>query len=159
MLSLKNGASGIFLAILAGDLPIGGQDHFEEFILPPALKVLNGIKGLGKLNTLHLCGAKIYTDHISEYPVPVLNWADRSPDNPSLEEMRDMFDGTLMGGIDHTMLNRKTWETVKKNVLLGIKPGRDRRFILANGCSSPTTMNARIYERMVDLIKSQGINM
>ena len=153
-LSIRNGASGIFLAVRASDEATGGYEIFKRFMLPPVMKILEAIQGLGKLTTLHLCGSKIYTEHISEWPVPVISWADRFPDNPSLAEMKDLIKGVVMGGIDHTRLSRHTWETIKDDVITGIKMGGKERFILANGCSSPTDLNPRVYEGMRALVDS-----
>jgi uroporphyrinogen-III decarboxylase len=116
------------------------------------MKILEAVQGLGKLTTLHLCGQKIYTEHIREYPVPVISWADRFTDNPSLSQMKQMTDAVVMGGIDHTRLTRHTWESIKENVSTGIKQGGKQRFILANGCSSPTDFNPRVYECMRALV-------
>jgi uroporphyrinogen decarboxylase len=151
-LSMQNGADGIFLAVRASDESTGGIRVFEEFMLPPVMKMLDGIKGLGKITTLHLCGSAIYTKHVGDFPTPVLSWADRFPDNPSLEEMKSLFGGVVMGGIDHTKLSRHTWESIRENVLTGMRQGGKERFILANGCSSPTDFNARVYERMRALV-------
>ena len=153
-LSIRNGASGIFLAIRASDEETGGIEIFERFILPPLMKILEAIEGLGKLTTLHLCGSKIYIKHVAEYPFPIISWADRFPDNPSLAEMKNLFNGVVMGGIDHTRLGRHTWETIKENVITGIQMGGKERFILANGCSSPTDFNPRVYKAMRALVDS-----
>ena len=151
-LSMGNGADGIFVAIRASDEETGGIETFEKFILPPLMKILEAIEGMGKLTTLHLCGKEIYTKHIPEYSAPILSWADRFDTNPSLAEVKEIYKGVVMGGIDHTQITRHTWDVIKENVVTGIKMGGKERFILANGCSSPTDFNPRVYRAMRDLV-------
>ena len=147
-LSLKYGSAGIFLAVPGSEGSAGSKRIFEEFIHPCVVKVLEAIKGLGKMNAIHLCGAPIITDHISDYPADVISWADRAAGNPTIDEMKVLFDGVVMGGIDHTALNRYTWESIKENVRTGIQRGGISRFILAPGCSAPCEMDAVVFSKM-----------
>lgn len=149
---LAGGSDGVFLAVQASAELVGGKTIFEEFIMPPVLEVLDAIYGKGKVNTLHLCGENIYVDCIPRLRVPILSWADRLPDNPTIAEMKKKFNGVAMCGIDHTALNRRTWESIETNVLTGLKNGGAERFILAPGCSVPAEMDTNLLKRMSDLI-------
>jgi uroporphyrinogen decarboxylase len=152
-LAIARGAAGIFFAVQASDEFVTNRELYEEFILPPAMKVLKGIEGEGRFNVLHLCGREIYTGHIPDYPVEVLSWADRLSGNPSIAEMRKQFAGTVLAGIDHTRLNRYSWESIQENVLEGIRLGGKKKFMLAPGCSVVTEMDTHILEKMNDLVK------
>lgn len=153
-LAVERGAAGIFFAVQASDEFVTGRDLYEEFILPPAMKVLQGMQGEGRFHVLHLCGREIYTDHISDYPVEVLSWADRLPGNPTMAEMRKAFDGTFLCGIDHTRLNRYSWDSIRENVREGIRLGGNRKFLLAPGCSVVAEMDTHILEKMSSFAKA-----
>lgn len=138
--SLEAGSAGIFLSVLASGDQLGRED-FLKFDKPFAMRVFEAVKDMGIMNTAHIHGHNIYVEDILDFPVSILSWEDRVPGNPSLSEMKTMFDGCVMGGIDNTRMTRKTPAYLMNNVREGIAMGGDSRFFLANGCSSPGHMD------------------
>jgi uroporphyrinogen decarboxylase len=132
--SLKLGAAGIFLSIPAGS-EIISREQFLTFVKPFACKVLKAIEGLGPLTTLHVHGQELFFDDVLDMPAPIFNWWDRGPDGPSLRHVLDKIPGCVMGGIDQTLVARRTRAFLKQHVREALQLGGRERFFLANGCS------------------------
>lgn len=134
------GASGIFLSIPAG-AEIVSHDQFQTFVKPFALKVLKAIQPLAPMNVLHVHGKDLFFEEVLDLPAQVFNWWDRGPDGPSLQWVKERIDGCVMGGIDQTIVARRTRAFLRNHVREGLDMGGDRRFFLANGC----TIDAWVY--------------
>ena len=76
--SLDLGASGIFLSTLGARNQMD-RDLYLEFAKPAAMRLLNAIKDLGRMNTLHVHGIGLYTEDVLDFPVRILSWEDRQP--------------------------------------------------------------------------------
>jgi uroporphyrinogen decarboxylase len=135
--SLEIGAAGIFMSVPAAK-EIVSRDVFLTFVKPYALKVFEGISGRGRMNTAHIHGEDLYMDDCLDFPVNVFSWWDRGPHGPSLESLKQRFSGCVMGGIDQTLLTRRSPAFLKNHVAEGVALGGGRRFFLANGCSIDT---------------------
>lgn len=146
--AIEAGAAGIFMSIPAGR-EIITQDEFLTFVKPYAEKVLNGIKGLGPMTTLHVHGQELYFDDAIDLPAPIINWWDRGPDGPSLQDVLARYSGCVMGGIDQTIAARRTRAFLKNHVRQGVELGGDKRFFLANGCSIDTWIYPGAIESIV----------
>lgn len=131
---IGRGASGIFLSIPAGS-EIVTREEFLTFVKPFARKVLEATNPLAKMNTLHVHGKELFFEEALDLPAPVFNWWDRGPAGPSLQWVKDRIPGCVMGGIDQTIVARRTRAFLKEHVREGIELGGDRRFFLANGCT------------------------
>jgi uroporphyrinogen decarboxylase len=136
-LSLAQGAAGIFLSVPAS-AEIMNRDQFLRFCKPFAVKLLSAIQDLGKMNTAHIHGNKLFFDDILDLPVQVLSWYDRHEDCPSLQEGKEKFGGCVMGGIDQEIVSRRTRAFLKEHVREGIEMGGGTRHFLAGGCSIDT---------------------
>jgi uroporphyrinogen decarboxylase len=146
--AMAAGAAGIFLSIPAGK-EIVTREEFMTFVKPYAEKVLLGIKGLGPMTTLHVHGKTLWFDDAIGLPAPIINWWDRGPHGPSLQEVLARFPGCVMGGIDQTIVARRTRAFLKNHVREGLELGGDRRFLLANGCSIDTWVYPGAVETIV----------
>jgi uroporphyrinogen decarboxylase len=146
--AIEAGAAGIFMSIPAGK-EIVTREEFLTFVKPYAEKVLKGIQGLGPMTTLHVHGEELSFDDVIDLPVPIMNWWDRGPLGPSMQEVLRRFSGCVMGGIDQTIVARRTRAFVKSHVREGIELGGDRRFLLANGCSIDTWVYPGTVEAIV----------
>lgn len=87
------------------------------------------------MTTAHIHGEKLFFDDILDLPVPILNWWDRSPHGPTLDQVKARTAACLMGGIDQTLVARRSREYLRWHVAEGLAAGGRRRFILANGCT------------------------
>ncbi len=132
--SLELGSAGIFLSVAAGS-EIVDRAHFLKFVKPPAMKVFEAIRGLGRMNTAHIHGKELFFDDCIDFPVDVFSWWDRGPHGPSLAEVKKKTTACVMGGIDQTIVARKSPGFLKAHVREGCRLGGRRRFFLAGGCS------------------------
>jgi uroporphyrinogen decarboxylase len=132
--AIELGAAGIFLSIPAGE-EIVTREQFLTFVKPFAKKLLEAIEGAGPLTTLHVHGRDLFFDDVLDLPAPVLNWWDRGPSGPSLQSVLDRTSACVMGGIDQTLVARRTRDFLRRHVHEGRKLGGPRRFLLANGCT------------------------
>jgi uroporphyrinogen decarboxylase len=146
--SLRLGAAGIFLSIPAGS-EIVSREQFLTFVKPYANKVLKAIEGLGPLTTLHVHGQELFFEDVLDMPARVFNWWDRGPDGPSLQYVLDRIPGCVMGGIDQTLVARRTRAFLKQHVREALQLGGRERFFLANGCSIDTWVYPGAIETIV----------
>ena len=152
--AIAAGAAGIFMSIPAGK-EIVTREEFLTFVKPYAEKVLKGIQGKGAMTTLHVHGQELYFDDAIDMTAPIINWWDRGPHGPSLQEVLRRFPGCVMGGIDQTIMARRTRAFVKSHVREGIELAGDRRFLLANGCSIDTWIYPGTAEAIVEAARGQ----
>jgi uroporphyrinogen decarboxylase len=152
--AIQAGAAGIFMSIPAGK-EIVTREEFLTFVKPYAEKVLKGIQGMGPMTTLHVHGEELYFDDAIDLPAPIMNWWDRGPLGPSMQEVLRRFSGCVMGGIDQTIVARRTRAFVKSHVREGIELGGKRRFLLANGCSIDTWVYPGTVEAIVAAARGQ----
>lgn len=134
------GAAGIFLSIPAC-AEIMSREQFLTFVKPYARKLLEAVAPSGPMTTLHVHGKKLFFDDVLDLPAPVFNWWDRGPDGPSLQWVAARIPGCVMGGIDQTIVARRTRAFLQNHVREALALGGNRRFFLANGC----TIDAWVY--------------
>jgi len=154
--AVEAGASGVFLAIQGSDeLVPGGYETYEKFIKPQAIKILNAIKDVSKFNILHICGQAIYTEGIEDFPVDVISFADRSADNPSLQEVKDWTGKVVMGGMDQLKVSRASLDALKENADTMIEECGKSHAIGAIGCSIPCENDTTVLQKMVRHIQNR----
>ena len=150
--SYKRGAAGIFLSIAAG-AEILTREDFLAFVKPHAARLLQAIAGEGVLNIAHIHGDDLFFDDVLDLPVPVFNWWDRGPQGPDLSCVRARTNACLMGGIDQTLVARRSRDFLRKHVEEGLAAGGDRRFFLANGCTIASWVHPDALHAIVDTVK------
>lgn len=147
--SLAIGSAGIFLSIPAGR-EIVSREHFLGFVKPFARRVLGAVSGLAPMNTAHIHGDDLASfDDCLDLPAAVFNWWDRGPGSPSLASVKERIAGCVMGGIDHTIVTRRTPAFLKDHVREGRRLGGNARFFLAGGCSIDASVNPRAIRAIV----------
>ena len=134
--SLARGAAGIFLSVPAS-AEFVTQKQYEGLMRPFDLALLNAIKGKGEMHILHAHGAQLYMDHLLDYPVQVLSWADLNG-GPPIAEMRQRTPLTLMAGLDHVKFAYVSATVIRNRVRAARQQAGGSKFILAPGCSVPT---------------------
>ena len=117
---------------------IVSRDIFLTFVKPYAKKVFAAVSGLSRMNVAHIHGDDLYMDDCLDFPVNVFSWWDRGPHGPSMEHVKQRVPGCVMGGIDQTLLTRRSPAFLKDHVAEGVALGGRRRFFMANGCSIDT---------------------
>jgi len=157
-ISLKLGTAGIFLTIPAG-AEILSREQFLTFVKPFANKVLKAIQGMAPMTTLHVHGQDLFFDDVLDMPAPIFNWWDRGPDGPSLGQVLERIPGCVMGGIDQTLVARRTRAFLKQHVREALKLGGRERFFLANGCSIDTWVYPGAIETIVQTAGERALRV
>jgi uroporphyrinogen decarboxylase len=131
---LKRGAAGIFLSTFASKKQLP-KDVYMKFSYPFVERVMKAVEGKGILNTLHLHDLGIYTEEAVKLPCDAISYEDVDDSNPSIEEMRKHYSGSLMCGMHKRVFTRVTPQKVIDNAVDGVTAGGKTKFFLAPGCS------------------------
>ncbi len=133
--ALQTGIDGIFFAVQHAQAALLGTDEFARFSRDFDLQIL---ETAGELwcNILHLHGADIYFDVVTDYPVHAFNWHDRET-SPSLAEAQRKYKGVVCGGLSRETLVYKTPDEVRKEAQDAVRQTGGRRLILSTGCVVP----------------------
>jgi uroporphyrinogen decarboxylase len=75
---------------------------------------------------------------VRDYPCEAISFADRSPKNPTLTQMRGLSDKCLMGGLDETTIQEKPLADLRAQIDDAFAQAGRRKFILAPGCTVPS---------------------
>lgn len=132
------GVDGLFYAVQHAQYSLLTDGEFSEFSRPYDLAILDAARPLW-LNMLHLHGENVMFDSVSDYPVQIINWHDRSTE-PDLTEGLKRFPGAVCGGlrrIESMVLG--TPDAIRAEAEDAIRRTAGRRFILGTGCVVPTT--------------------
>lgn len=153
--SIELGSAGIFLSIPAA-AEILSREQFLIFVKPFARKVLEAIRPPAAMNVLHVHGKALFFEDVLDLPAHVFNWWDRGPDGPALQWVKDRIPGCVMGGIDQTLVARRTRAFLKAHVREALEMGGDRRFFLANGCTIDSWVYTGALQAMVTAARGNG---
>ncbi len=156
--SFARGTAGIFLSIAAGE-EILTRKAFLTFVKPYTLKLLEAIAGQGPMTTAHIHGDRLFFEDVLDLPVPVYSWWDRGPHGPSLQKARELTDACLMGGIDQTVVARRSRDFLRGHVAEGIMAGGPRRFLLANGCTIASWVWPDALHAIVNAVRGDKISI
>lgn len=130
---LEAGVSGFFFASKMTNYDALTREEYEEFGLAYDLPILESLAGKSRITMLHLCQQNVMFDLVSDYPVDVINWADRTS-GPSLAEARQMTKKALAGGLSLETLLNGTEEDVLAEARDAIAQAGRTGFILAPAC-------------------------
>ena len=132
--SIEIGSAGVFLSVAAG-AEIVTRQQFLTFVKPFAARVLAAVADLAKMNTVHIHGQNLFFDDALDFPAAIFSWWDRGPKGPSLQWVKERISGCVMGGIDQTLVSRRTPAFLKQHAAEGMQMGGRTRFLLAGGCT------------------------
>jgi uroporphyrinogen decarboxylase len=134
----RTGIAGIFLAVQHAQYGLLTEAEYDRFGRRYDLQILEAVRPLW-LNMLHLHGVDVMFDHLSDYPVQIINWHDRET-GPSLVHGKSRFSGVVCGGLqrDAVMLLGDP-DLVATESLRSIAETNGERFILSTGCVLQTT--------------------
>ena len=145
--SLDIGSAGIFLSVAAGSEILTRQE-FLTFVKPFASRLLSAVADQGKMNTVHVHGETLFFDDALDFSAAIFSWWDRGPQGPSLQWVKERIPGCVMGGIDQTIVSRKTPVFLQQHAAEGIELGGRSRFLLAGGC----TIDSWVYPESIRAI-------
>lgn len=132
------GVDGLFFAVQHAQYHLLSEAEFQEFSRPYDLEILKAARPLW-LNMLHLHGENVMFDQVTDYPVQVINWHDRST-RPDLAEGLKRFPGVVCGGLRRTeSMLLGTPAEIRAEALDAIQQTAGKRFILGTGCVVPIT--------------------
>ncbi len=100
------------------------------------------------MNTVHVHGETLFFDDALDFPAAIFSWWDRGPQGPSLKWVKERIPGCVMGGIDQTIVSRKTPVFLQQHAAEGIELGGRSRFLLAGGC----TIDSWVYPESIRAI-------
>ena len=151
--SFRTGSSGIFLSTFGSRKQIE-RERYLRFALPFVRKILEAVRDLGPMNTLHVHDYGIYVDDVVGLPASILSYEDRDSSNPAMEKMRTRWNGTIMAGMEKDRVTRVTPAEAARNAIEGMRLGGPTRFMLAPGCSFPTWLYPGAATAIVDAVKA-----
>lgn len=133
---LKAGAEGIFLSVRDDwiDRPANGKDTYRDLVRPADLMILEAAAS-ASFNILHICGRPLDFKGFAQYPVHVLNWADRAA-GPSIAYARDRVKPAIAGGVDNlNTLPNGSAEDCAAQVHDAIRQAKDHPLMITPGCT------------------------
>ena len=129
------GADGIFLSVRDDwiDLPERGTLN-RDLVRPTDLEILRSASA-ASFNILHVCGQAVDFRAFAQYPVHVINWADRSA-GPSIADVKDWLTPAICAGVDNlTTLPTGSPQDVQREVADAIRQAAGRPIMIAPGCT------------------------
>jgi len=133
---IEAGADGIFLCVRDDwvDTPANGPGTYDELVRPLDLRILRAASR-GRFNMLHVCGRALNFRAFSDYPVQVINWADRTS-GPSINDVARSLGPAPCGGIDHLeTLPNGTPDACSAEVRDALASAGGRPILVAPGCT------------------------
>lgn len=133
---IEAGANGVFLSIREDWVELGAETPglYQTLVRPSDLEILRGAAG-GTFNMLHICGKAMNFRAFAEYPVQVINWADREA-GLSIADAAKWVGPAICGGVDNLKtLPEGTSEDVKREVKDAIAQAAPRSIMIAPGCT------------------------
>ncbi len=130
------GADGIFLSVRDDwvDRAPNPAGTYDDVVRPLDLCILDAVGGAG-FNFLHICGKPRDFRRFADYPVQVLNWADRAA-GPSIAYARDRVGPAIAGGVDNLKtLPMGTPDEVAVQVRDALRQAKDRPILITPGCT------------------------
>ena len=120
------------------------------------LEILRGAEG-GRFNVLHVCGKAVDFERFAEYPVQVINWADREA-GPGIGEVAGWVGPAICGGVDNLKTLPEGPEgDVEREVGEALRAGGERPIMISPGCTyDPERVAKGNLEAMVRAVRGIG---
>jgi uroporphyrinogen decarboxylase len=133
---IEAGADGIFFSVRDDwvDRPANGAGTYDAIVRDVDLTILEAA-GAGTFNMLHICGRPLDFKRFAEYPVQVLNWADREA-GPSIAYARDRAKPAIAGGVNNLgVMADGSPEDCAAEVHDALRQAKDRPIMITPGCT------------------------
>ncbi|MGQ9648849.1 MAG: uroporphyrinogen decarboxylase family protein [Phycisphaerae bacterium] len=130
------GASGIFLSVRDDwvDRPANGEGVYDEIVMPTDMAILDAVKD-APFNVLHVCGRPMLFERFADYPVAVINWADRAA-GPSIAYACEVAGPAIAGGVDNLRtLPQGKPEDCAAEVRDALRQAGNRPIFITPGCT------------------------
>jgi uroporphyrinogen decarboxylase len=133
---LAAGADGIFLSVRDDwvDEPDVAPSLYSKLVRPTDLPILAAASA-GRFNVLHVCGRAVHFRAFADYPVHVLNWADRAG-GPAIGYVTTWLQPAICAGVDNlaTLVTGKP-EDCAREVRDALHQAGPRPIMIAPGCT------------------------
>lgn len=133
---VEAGADGIFISVRDDwvDEPGRAPATYAELVRQSDLTILGAVSG-ARFNLLHVCGRAADFGAFAEYPVGVINWADRAA-GPSIASVIGSTRPAICGGVDNLeALPRGTAKECAEQVGDALRQAGDRPILIGPGCT------------------------
>ena len=129
------GADGIFLSVRDDWVDAPGTPGLYDRLVRPTDRAILAAVNQAPFNVLHVCGKALNFRTFAEYPVPVLNWADRAA-GPSIRDVAPSAKPALWCGVDNLVtLVTGTPNQVREEVADAVRQAGTRPIMIAPGCT------------------------
>jgi uroporphyrinogen decarboxylase len=154
---LAAGADGIFLSVRDDwvdrrDAPAG---LYDQLVRPTDLEIL-AAAAAGRFNMLHVCGRPVRFRALAEYPVHVLNWADRAG-GPAIRDVVAWLRPAICAGVDNlaTLVSGAPADC-QREVADALRQAGARPIMIAPGCTfEPTRVPRANLEAICRAVRSE----
>lgn len=134
---LEAGADGIFLSCQDGVNLKLGDGFYASHVAPYDRAVLAGARS-ATMNILHIHDKASDFDSFLDYPVDVVNWADRAS-GPSIAEAKGHMRQTILAGMDHIQtIAGGDPAALADEIRDAVAQAEGHGFIVGPGCSFPS---------------------
>jgi len=151
-LCLQAGADGVFFSVRDDwvDRKENGEQTYDQIVRPADLAILTAVQD-APFNMLHICGRALNFKAFAEYPVQVINWADRSA-GPSIAYARDRVKPAIAGGVDNLKtMPEGTPADCAAEVRDALRQAKDRPIMITPGCTfDPDAVPVENLQAIVD---------
>jgi uroporphyrinogen decarboxylase len=139
---LEAGADGIYYSAQGGEAHRFEEDTFLEVIKKHDLTVLNAVKSKSDFNIVHICNNNIRLHLYSDYPGNVFNWAATAKNNIPLTAGKNLFNRTILGGMDNRgLIVDGTPDEIEHRVHEIIRTFGTKNLIIGADCTLPTDID------------------
>jgi uroporphyrinogen decarboxylase len=129
------GADGIFLSVRDDWVDVPETPGLYDRVVRPTDRAILAAVNAATFNVLHVCGTAVNFRAFAEYPVAVLNWADRAA-GPSIRDVARWAKPALWGGVDNLgTLVTGTPRQVREEVADAVRQAEPRPIMIAPGCT------------------------
>lgn len=133
---IEAGADGVFMSVRDDwlDGSNGDGPRYDDLVRESDRAILAAAAN-ARFNMLHVCGKAVNFQAFAEYPVQVINWADRAA-GPAIGEVKEWVKPAICGGVDNlSTLPDGTAEDVDGQVADALKQAAERPIIISAGCT------------------------
>lgn len=133
---LEAGADGVFMSVRDDWLDGGprGPGLYDALVRASDLEILDAASA-GRFNMLHVCGKAVNFRAFAEYPVQVINWADRAA-GPSIREACGWVKPAICAGVDNlSTLPEGTEADCEREVADALQQAGNRPILIGPGCT------------------------
>ena len=154
---IEAGADGVFLSVRDDwvNTPDNGMNTYEEMVQQGDLQIL-AAAGQARMNMLHVCGRPQNLKRFADYPVQVINWADRAA-GPAIKDVIGNMKPVVCGGVDNlSTLPGGRPEDVAREVRDALQQACGRAIIISPGCTfDPQKVPEENLDAIVQTVQSR----